>query len=420
MGSGRGENARARAHDQECPANLRLEREFQVAVAAQSAYTTCFVTDPSTARSRAWVEVDLDALRRNAQTIRSVAGSEAALVPMVKADAYGLGMNRVVAALLPEQPWAFGVAAVAEGEALRRCGWRGPAIVFAPVAPGEYTRAVAANLTLCLSDVEAVQRWVAAGRSAGQPVAFHTEIDTGMGRAGFSWSEAAEWGAAVSGIAGSDARWEGCFTHFHSADEPVLAPADKQWQRFEQALRSLPPPQDGVQRLIHAANSAAALRRPEYARDLVRPGIFLYGGEVGAESRPRAVAALRARVVLVRDVPAGTTLGYGATYQAARSERWATLGIGYGDGLRRALGPAGGEVLIRGKRAPIIGRISMDVTVVNVASIPDVVPGDVATLIGRDGNAEIRLDDVAVRCGTISYEILTGLGPRLPRVYDRL
>ncbi len=376
------------------------------------------MTDPSTARSRAWVEVDLEALRRNARTVRVVAGSEAQLIPMLKANAYGLGMERVLAALLPEQPWGFGVAAVAEGEALRGCGWRGPAVVFAPIAPGEYARAAAANLALCLSDVEALRGWVQAGRSAGRRVAFHTEIDTGMGRAGFSWSEAAVWGAAVAALAGLESRWEGCFTHFHSADEPVLAPTDEQWERFEYALRNLPAPRDGSQRLVHATNSAAALRRPEYARNLVRPGIFLYGGEVGAEYHPWAVAALRARVVLVRGVPAGATVGYGATYQAARPERWATLAIGYGDGLRRALGPAGGEVLIRGQRAPIIGRISMDVTVVNVANIPGVVPGDVATLIGRDRDVEIRLDEVAARCGTISYEILTGLGPRLPRVYD--
>lgn len=376
------------------------------------------MTDPSTARSRAWVDVDLEALRWNARTVRRLAGTGTALVPMVKANAYGLGMERVVAALLPEEPWAFGVAAVAEGEALRASGWQGPVIVFAPIGPEEYTRAAAADLTLSLSDLGAVRRWLHAGRSVGRHVAFHTEIDTGMGRAGFSWREAAAWSEAVDRVADGDARWEGCFTHFHSADEPDLAPTDEQWRRFEDAVGALVPPRDGAQRLIHAANSAAALRRPEYARSLVRPGIFLYGGEVGAESPPRPVAALRARVVLVREVATGATVGYGATYRASGRERWATLAAGYGDGLRRALGPAGGEVLIHGQRVPIIGRISMDVTVVNVSTIDEVAPGDVATVIGRDGDAEIRLDEVAARCGTISYEILTGLGPRLPRVYE--
>jgi alanine racemase len=129
------------------------------------------------------------------------------------------------------------------------------------------------------------------------------------------------------------------------------------------------------------------------------------------------VAAVRARVVRVADAPPGATVGYGATYRAARPERWATLGIGYGDGLRRALSPAGGQALLGGRRVPMVGRISMDVTVVDVTEAPGVEPGQVATLVGRDGAGEIRVDEVAARVGTISYEILTGLGPRLPRVY---
>jgi alanine racemase len=151
--------------------------------------------------------------------------------------------------------------------------------------------------------------------------------------------------------------------------------------------------------------------------DLVRPGIFLYGGRAGAGVDPEPVAAVRARVGRVAEVPAGATVGYGATHTARGAERWATLGIGYGDGLRRALYPGGGEALLRGRRVPLVGRISMDVTVVDATAVPGAAPGDVATLLGRDGEAEIQLDEVAARVGTISYEILTGLGPRLPRMY---
>ena len=333
---------------------------------------------------------------------------------MVKADAYGLGMERVLSALAPESPWGFGVATVAEGEAARRFGWTGRVLVLSPVLPGEYARAAAAGLTLGLSDVGAVRRWAAAGAAAGRAVDYHIEIDTGMGRAGLPWRDAGSWGAALADASGPDAHWEGCYTHFHSADEPELAPTDEQWDRFQQALRVLPPAPKG--RLVHSSNSAATLRRGGFGGDLIRPGIFLYGAGAGADIQPEPVASLRARVSLVKSVPAGATVGYGATYRAAGPERWATLAIGYGDGLRRALAPAGGEALVHGRRVPLIGRISMDVAVVNVSAVPDVEPGAVATLIGRDGG-HIPLDEVAARCGTISYEILTGLGPRLPRVY---
>lgn len=363
------------------------------------------------------MEVDLDALCAN---LRRVAGS-AEVIPMVKADAYGLGAPRVVdaivAALAPEGPRAFGVATVAEGEALRAGGWAGRIVVFAPIPPGEFRRAGEAGLALAISSLAALRRWSEVAAEVGRALPFHLEIDTGMGRSGLPWAEAGAWGAMVA-TGASGLRWEGCFTHFHSADEPPSAPTLAQWDRFRRALAQLPPEPPGApRRVAHAANSAAALRFPAYRAGLVRPGIALYGGAAGSGDVPLPVAKLCARVVLVREVPAETSLGYGATYTSGGAERWATLGIGYGDGLPRLLSPGGGCALLRGRRAPIIGRISMDVTVVDVTHVPDAAEGDVATLIGRSHGAEITLDEVAERCGTISYEILTGLTPRLPRVY---
>ena len=225
-------------------------------------------------------------------------------------------------------------------------------------------------------------------------------------------------GPEVDALAADLLEWEGCFTHFHSADEPDLGPTDAQEERFLQALDALPPPRgDAPRRTIHSANSAAALRRNGFGLDLVRPGIFLYGGSAGPGAVPEPVASVRARVALIRDVPSGWSCGYGATYTSRRPERWGTLAIGYGDGLPRALGPAGGEALVRGRRVPILGRISMDMTVVDLTDVPEAGAGDAATLIGRDGGEEIGLDEVAARGGTISYEVLTGLGARLPRVY---
>ncbi|HET6232962.1 MAG TPA: alanine racemase [Longimicrobiaceae bacterium] len=371
-------------------------------------------------RSRAWVDVDLGALRRNLLRVRDAAPG-AALVPMVKADAYGLGAAAVVPAcveaLAPHELWGFGVAAVAEGEALRAGGWQGRVLVCAPPPPGEYARAARVGLTPALSDVEAVARWAAEARSVGRPLAFHLEVDTGMGRAGLPWDEAAQWGGPVAAAAADLLAWEGCFTHFHSADEPDLAPTDGQEARFRAAVAALPPAPSGTGRLLHSANSAASIRRGGYGLDLVRPGIFLYGGRAGPGEAPEAVAAVRARLARVRRVPSGSTVGYGATHTALGPEVWGTAAIGYGDGLRRALATAGGEAIVRGRRVPIVGRISMDVTVLDLTAVPGAEPGDVATFVGADGGQEITADEVAARCGTISYEVLTGLGTRLPRVY---
>ncbi|MEW5926725.1 MAG: alanine racemase [Gemmatimonadota bacterium] len=383
------------------------------------------MSSPSTPlRSRAWVDVDLDALVRNLRRVRDIAGPGAAVVPMVKADAYGLGMRAVADALRrelePDGPWAFGVAAVAEGEGLREAGWTGRVLLSAPTPPDELPRAARAGLTPSVSDLEALGRWAELAQAEGRRLPFHLEVDTGMGRAGLPWAEAAEWGAEAARTAAGRLFWEGCFTHFHSADEPDLAATDRQWERFRRALSLLPEAAEGdPPRVVHTSNSAASLRRAGYGCGLVRPGIFLYGGMAGADVHPEPVASVRARLALVRRVPAGTSVGYGATYTASADEVWGTAAIGYGDGLRRALGASGGEAIVRGARVPIVGRISMDVSVLNLSRVPGVRAGDVATFIGRDGTEEIRVDEVAERCGTISYEILTGLTRRLPRVYLR-
>jgi alanine racemase len=366
--------------------------------------------------------VDEAALRRNLRRVKDAAGPHASLVPMLKANAYGLGVAAVLrmvrAELAPDELFAIGVAAVAEGEEVRALGWTGRVVVFAPAPPDELTRAARAGLTPALSDLDAVRRWAAEARQQGRRLAFHAEIDTGMGRAGFRYAHAAAWGADIQAETADLLEWEGCFTHFHSADEPELAPTDEQQRRFREALNALPAPRGGsARRVVHSANSAAAMRRGGFGGHVVRPGIFLYGGSAGPGVVPEPVVSIRARIALVKDVPAGWTCGYGATYTARRPERWGTLAIGYGDGLPRALAAAGGEALVHGRRVPIIGRISMDMTVVDLTEVPEARAGDAATLTGRDGGEEIGLDGVAAKAGTITYEILTGLGPRLPRLY---
>lgn len=377
------------------------------------------------ARSRAWVDVDLDALRHNFLTVRRGGGrgnGDRPVVAMVKADAYGVGVERVVRALESLEPLAFGVAAAAEGAHLRTLGVERPVYVMSPLPPQAVEQAAVARLTASISDVEGLERWAAAADRLGIPLEFHVEIDTGMGRAGFDWRTVGEWGEQIKARMGPHLRWTGVFTHFHGADAPTRAPTAAQWERFRDALAQLPVAREDL--IVHVSNSAASLRWPELGVDAVRPGIFLYGGHPlagsGAEEEigaPEPVVAVRARIVLVRDVPPGSTVGYGATHTAAGWERWATLAIGYGDGYPRKLGNRG-HALVQGVRVPVVGRISMDMTVVDVSAVPGVRTGDVATLIGRDGAGEILLDEVAAQAETISYEILTGLTPRLPRVED--
>ena len=365
-------------------------------------------------RDRAWVEIEPRALRENYGRIRESVGSNVAIIPMVKADAYGLGAERVVRTLEPLDPYAFGVAAAEEGRALRAAGVRRPIIVFTPLTREALQVAAQQQLTPAISDVALLDYWTEIGNGAP----FHLEIDTGMGRAGFDWRETSAWGERVRAAVEQGATCTGVFTHFHGADAADANAAATQWQRFRDALAQLPLSKENL--LLHASNSAAALRWPEYALDAVRPGIFLYGGHpapgiAGEERfRPEPVAAVHARVVLVRDVPPGSTVGYGATHAARGWERWATLAIGYGDGLPRSLGNVG-SALVRGRRARIVGRISMDMTVVDVTGVAGVTSGDIATFIGSDGEEEILVDDVARQAGTISYEILTGLTPRLRR-----
>jgi alanine racemase len=251
-----------------------------------------------------------------------------------------------------------------------------------------------------------LSRWTA---RSDQP--FHLEIDTGMARAGIRWDDRRGLQAAAQTLARAGG-WEGVFTHFHSADSDPDSVA-MQWHRFQTVVRLLPrrPP------LVHAANSAAALCGRAYAGDLVRPGIFLYGGTAGASSRaPKSVAALRARVVAVRMVAAGESVSYGATWCAPAPTTVATLGIGYADGLPRAADRARDAprlVELRGRTVPLIGRVTMDLC---MAAVDDgqVAVGDVATIFG----GIVSLDQQAKAAGTISYELLTALGSRVPRLYQ--
>ncbi len=344
-------------------------------------------------------------------------GSGTRILPVVKADAYGIGVERALAVFDRVDPWGYGVATVAEGLELRRLGVTRPVLVLMPAESEAVRDAVERGLTLSVSSLDALEEISQEADAQDRGLAVHVEVDTGMGRAGFDWRRAAEWGPRIAALTTRRVRWEGLYTHFHSADEADSGPTELQRRRFRDTVEALPDA-DGTERLLHLSNSAGILRRVDLEADLARPGIFLYGGSAGRDlPEPEEVVAVRARILLVREVPAGTTLGYGATYRAARAERWATLGIGYGDGVPRALGNQG-SVVVRGRMAPIIGRISMDLTVVDITDLPEVGRGEVVTLIGTDGGARVSLEEFAEHAGTNNYEILTGLGTRLPRIWS--
>lgn len=369
---------------------------------------------------RAWVEVDAGALRRNLERVRDAAAPGAKLIPVVKSDAYGIGARRAVAALGAARPFGFAVATVAEGVELRRMGVREPVLIVAPVPPATLPAAVRAGLVASVSDVAALAALGEAAASAPAPVPFQIEVDTGMGRAGFFLHERSGWWDAVAAATEGRLRLFGVFTHLHSADEPDLASARRQVERFDDFVawaRRAPGVHDDM--LVHCSNSAGALRLRSNAENAVRPGLFLYGGRpFDAPVRPEPVVALRARVALVRDVPPETTAGYGATYRASGPERWATVAAGYGDGLPRSLGNKG-AALAAGSVARIVGRVSMNATVLRLG--PDarstIAAGDSVTFVGRDSGSEISLERVAEAAGVVGYEILTGLSPRLPRIW---
>lgn len=363
---------------------------------------------------RAWVDVDLAALVANYDSLQARAKPRVGMLPVVKADAYGVGVCPVVRALEPRGPWGYAVAALAEGLELRERGIdRRVVLLFG--TPEELDLAAEASLTPGVGDLEALERYRAAARRVDRRLPFHLEIDTGIGRCGFHYAAVAGWLPRVLEACETELEWEGTFAHFHSADEEDEAPSHEQWERFQECVRAFPEGVGGVQ---HVSASVSATRWPDYAADLLRPGLFLYGGVGGHEAIvPRPVITVRARVTAVRDVPAGWTASYGATYKAERPSRWATLAIGYADGLPRALSN-NGVVSFGEQQAPIIGRVCMDVIIVDVTDLDGVVPGSEGTVIGGPADGATSLQAVADRCGTITYDILTGLSRRLPRRYS--
>jgi alanine racemase len=348
---------------------------------------------------RAWVEIDLGALRRNAASI--AARAAVPILPMVKADAYGLGAVRVARALDRDEPWGFGVATATEGEELRRAGITRPIIVFTPVLAEDLDSAERSRLTPALATAATIKRW------APTRLPWHLDIDTGMNRAGLRWDEV----SSLQDLLAAHPP-EGAFTHYHSA-ELSNGSMEEQTRRFEEALAALP----RRPKWLHAENSPAIERCGASRWSFARPGVFLYGvNNLDPSPIPaEPVVALRARIVEMRTTRDGETVSYDGTWTSPGRRRIATVPVGYADGYRRILSNRGMGIL-RGRPAPVVGNVTMDMTMFDVTDIPCEI-GDVVTMIGADGANAITVREIAQLGDFSPYELLTSLRSRLPRRY---
>ncbi|MCS7008553.1 MAG: alanine racemase, partial [Chthoniobacterales bacterium] len=372
---------------------------------------------------RSWVEVDEKAIRHNAKLALELA-SPAGLLPVLKADAYGHGALRVALALRGLAD-IFGMACLAEAielqEAIERTdsGWKPDFLLLSPCLPEERQIAVERNFVVTVSSFKETEFYSKIAEGVSSPCRVHFKIDTGMGRLGAWREEALEQLQMVRCL--DWVKVEMISTHLSSADEDEAYTLEQlNWfASVEAHLRREFP---NVR--LHALNSAGLLRYPKYAFDLVRPGLMLYGitpfngnKESGGKCVSlRPAMEWRAKVLIVREHPPGRRISYGGEFVTRRKSRIAILAVGYADGFFRQIRSGTAQVLIKGQRCPVIGRVTMDQILVDVTDSGDVQPGDVAVLLGRDGDDEITANEFATWASTIPWHVFTSLGPRVQRV----
>ncbi len=368
---------------------------------------------------RCWAEIDLAVLERNVRLIRAALPAHIRYVAVVKADAYGHGLPHVAARLMQSGADVLAVANLAEAAVIRELSRDWPVLLLGAVLPDEVRHVVDYNLSAIVSSVEDVTRFDEAARAAGKTAAVHLKIDTGMGRLGAWHGEAPRVHAAIR--AAPSLRLAGAFTHFASADDD-LAYTEQQRQIFLKTLAALPAlPREDF--LVHADNSAGFETTPGAGPfNAVRIGLLQFGvlphpHALLARVRTEPVLSFHARVGLVKTLPAGTGVSYNRTHRVKHATRVAVITAGYGDGLPRACSNRG-AVLIHGRRCPILGRVCMDQTVVDLSAVPDEVQGgDPAVLIGRQVRAEIGLPEFSTWADTIPWETLCAITKRVPRFY---
>ena len=375
-----------------------------------------------------WAEVSLTALEQNLQAMRRHIGGQRKILAVVKGNAYGHGAVPVSKALARAGADWLGVTCSEEGIELRDSGIRLPILLLTGLWPGEEKRIIERNLTPAITRIEQLPLLDrAAARckvSPRRPVGIHLKIDTGMNRLGVTPGDMESFARQLALC--PHLKLTGTFTHFASSEVFTTEQTAQQYKLFEQALRRLR--EFGINPgTVHLANSAAIASRPETWADMVRPGALLYGYHQNYDPTERRDAAereirltpalsLRSRIISLRDVLAGEGVGYNARFTASRPSQVAVIAAGYADGLPRALGNRG-SVILRGKKAPLVGIVSMDLAMVDVTGIEGVAVGDIATIYGKDGDSAQYASDVARQLGTVTSDVLCALGKRVPRFY---
>ncbi len=371
--------------------------------------------DSSAAPPRpAWIEVNLDRLRRNLRLIRRELPTGVRLLAIVKDDAYGHGAVEVARLAVAEGASFLGVSTLAEAMALRDAGVTARILLLGERQESELPWCVAHHLTVCLNDPAGAARLARVATRFGQRVPVHVKINTGLNRYGVRWDAALPLLEAI--LAEPALHLEGVMTHFAQSDEADKGFALMQMRRFDAVMAALRRA-GGPQPMQHLCNSGGFLDLPAAHRDMVRVGILLYGVFPSLQCRRiaglRPVMSVKARVAALQQLQPGDTVGYGMRYTAATPRRIAVLPVGYGDGYPRVRNQ--GQVLVHGRRAPIVGGVAMDALMVDVTDIPEVQLWDEAVLLGEQGAEHISVRELAQLKNSVTYDVLTGWQPRLPR-----
>ena len=368
----------------------------------------------------AWIEISLPALRHNTAAFRKVLRERSEIMGIIKANAYGHGAIKIADTLKQEGIHRFGVALVQEGIELRENGVTDPILILGYTPEEDFTNLLRYNLTPTLYATEQAIHLDRHAREMGKIACAHLKIDTGMGRIGYlPEPESIEKIKQITALPNLD--FEGIFSHQAWADAPDDTVAARQFERFEKFLDRLE--QAGLRfKLTHIANSATTINYPHMHLDLVRVGISLYGlfPDARMAIHPKIdlkpVMRVKAKLVHIKEVPEGTPISYGCTFTTPRKSIIGTIPMGYADGIPRALSSKG-EVLVRGRRCPIAGRICMDQFMVDLTDLRGGKIGDEVVFLGAQEKARITADEIAEKAGTIAYEIVTRMSPRLPRLY---
>lgn len=376
-------------------------------------------------------EIDLAAIAHNVRLLHRMTRRGTRFMAVVKANGYGHGGVQAAETALKNGADCLGVARIEEGIALRIAGISAPILVFGYAQPEHMTDLVAYNLTPTIFSLHMAENLSRAAKSRGEAIRAHVKIDTGMGRVGFLPERMDETSCRQSPFKGliddiaaiirmPGLEIEGVFTHFACADVAGNTYTRQQFALFSEILSSMS--RAGIDIPIkHAANSGALINHPETHLDMVRPGIALYGlypsREVGKNrARLHPAMTLKATIVTVKTVPAHFKISYGCTYETNTETRIATIPVGYADGYNRLLSSCG-HMLVHGKRAPVVGRVCMDLTMLDVGHIPGTRVGDEVVVFGRQGGAVLHVDEIAKATHTINYEVVTAISERVPRVY---